>query len=35
MSEVLSNKDFASLEEVMDVAGATDAGGRDVAAAAL
>jgi len=35
MSEVLSNKDFVSVEEVMDVAGATDAEGRDTAAAAL
>jgi flagellar biosynthesis protein FlhG len=35
MSEVLSNRDFASVEEVMDVAGATDAEGREVAAAAL
>ena len=35
MSEVLSNKDFASVEEVMDVAGATDAEGRATAAAAL
>ncbi len=35
MSEVLSNRDFTSVEEVMEVAGATDAGGRDVAAAAL
>jgi flagellar biosynthesis protein FlhG len=35
MSEVLSNKDFASVEEVMDVAGATDAEGRDKATAAL
>ena len=35
MSEVLSNRDFTSVEEVMDVAGATDAEGRDVAAAAL
>ncbi len=36
LSEVLSNRDFTSVEEVMEVAGgATDAGGRDVAAAAL
>ncbi len=35
MSEVLSNKDFASVEEVMDVAGAIDAEGRATAAAAL
>lgn len=35
MSEVLSNRDFTSVEEVMEVAGATDAEGRDVAAAAL
>ena len=35
ISEVLSNRDFTSVQEVMDVAGATDAGGRDVAAAAL
>jgi flagellar biosynthesis protein FlhG len=35
MSEVLSNRDFTSVDEVMEVAGATDAGGRDVAAATL
>ncbi|TKB65987.1 MAG: MinD/ParA family protein [Nitrospira sp.] len=35
MSEVLSNRDFTSVEEVMDIAGATDTAGRDVAAAAL
>lgn len=35
MSDMLSNKDFASVEEVMDVAGATDAAGRATAAAAL
>ena len=35
MSEVLSSRDFASVEEVMDVAGATDAEGRDVAVSAL
>lgn len=35
MSEVLSNKDFVSVEEVMDVAGAIDVEGRDTAAAAL
>lgn len=35
MSEVLSNRDFTSVEEVMDVAGATDAEGREVAVAAV
>lgn len=35
MSEVLSNRDFTSVEEVMDVVGATDPTGRDMAAAAL
>lgn len=35
MSEVLSNRDFSSVEEVMDVAGATDLEGRDTAAAVL
>ena len=35
LSEVLSNRDFTSIEEVMEVAGATDAGGREVAAAAM
>ncbi|MBH0196647.1 MAG: P-loop NTPase [Nitrospira sp.] len=35
LSEVLSNRDFTSVEEVMEVAGATDAEGRDVATAAL
>ena len=35
MSDVLSNRDFTSVDEVMDVAGATDAAGRDLAAAAL
>jgi flagellar biosynthesis protein FlhG len=35
MSEVLSNRDFTSVEEVMEVAGAADAEGRNVAAAAL
>lgn len=35
MSEALSNKDFASVEEVMNMAGATDAEGRDRAAGAL
>jgi flagellar biosynthesis protein FlhG len=35
MSEVLSNRDFTSVQEVMEVAGATDAEGRGVAAAAL
>ena len=35
MSDVLSNRDFTSMEEVLDVAGATDAEGRDMAAAAL
>ncbi|HWF60784.1 MAG TPA: P-loop NTPase [Nitrospira sp.] len=32
LSEVLSNRDFTSVEEVMEVAGATDAAGRDAAA---
>ncbi len=35
LSDVLSNRDFTSIEEVMEVAGATDAEGRDVAAAAV
>ena len=35
LSEVLSNRDFTSVEEVMEVAGATDAQGREVAAAAM
>ena len=35
LSEVLSNRDFTSVEEVMKVAGATDAGGRDAAVAVL
>ena len=35
ISDVLSNRDFTSVEEVMDVAGATDAGGREAAAAAV
>lgn len=35
LSEVLSNRDFTSVEEVMEVAGATDVEGRDVAAAAV
>jgi flagellar biosynthesis protein FlhG len=35
LSEALSNRDFSSVEEVMDVAGATDPEGRDVAASAL
>jgi flagellar biosynthesis protein FlhG len=35
MSEALSNRDFSSVEEVMTVAGATDAEGREVAAASL
>lgn len=35
MADALANRDFTSVEEVMDVAGATDAEGRDVAAAAL
>lgn len=35
MSEILSNRDFSSIEEVMDVAGATDMGGREAAAAVL
>lgn len=35
MSDVLSNRDFLSVEEVMTVAGTTDAEGRDLATAAL
>ncbi|BFU91527.1 MAG: ATP-binding protein [Nitrospira sp.] len=35
MSEILSNRDFTSVEEVMEIAGAVDAGGRDAAAAVL
>ncbi len=35
MSEALSNRDFASVEEVMEVAGSTDEEGREVAATAL
>ena len=35
MSDILSNRDFSSIEEVMDVAGATDTEGRDAAAAVL
>jgi len=35
MSEILSNRDFSSIEEVMDVAGVTDMEGRDAAAAVL
>ncbi|MBX3330369.1 MAG: P-loop NTPase [Nitrospira sp.] len=35
LSEVLSNRDFTSVEEVMEVAGATDAEGRDTAATTL
>lgn len=35
MSDALSNRDFTSVEEVMDIAGATDEAGRDVASAAL
>lgn len=35
LSEVLSNRDFTSIEEVMEVAGAMDAEGREVAAAAM
>ncbi len=35
MAEVLANRDFTSVEEVMDVAGATDVEGRDIAATAL
>lgn len=35
LSEALSHRDFSSVEEVMDVAGATDSEGRDMAAAAL
>ena len=33
LSEVLSNRDFTSVAEVMEIAGADDAGGRDAAAA--
>ncbi len=35
MSEVLSNRDFSSVDEVMTVAGTTDEEGRQVAASAL
>lgn len=35
VSDILSNRDFHSVEEVMTVAGATDTEGRDIAAAAL
>lgn len=35
LSDVLSNRDFTSVEEVMEVAGSTDAEGRQVAAAAM
>jgi flagellar biosynthesis protein FlhG len=35
LSDVLSNRDFTSVEEVMEVADATEAGGRDAAAATL
>lgn len=35
MSEILSNRDFTSVEEVMEIAGASDAEGRDAAAAVL
>ena len=35
LSDVLSNQDFTSVEEVMEIAGATDTGGRDAAAATL
>jgi flagellar biosynthesis protein FlhG len=35
LSEVLSNRDFTSVEEVIEVAGVTDAEGRDAAASAL
>jgi flagellar biosynthesis protein FlhG len=35
LSDVLSNQDFTSVEEVMEIAGATDPGGRDAAAATL
>ncbi len=35
MSDILSNRDFHSVEEVMTVAGATDTAGRDAAAAVL
>jgi len=35
MAEVLANRDFTSVEEVMEVAGATDEDGREVATTAL
>jgi flagellar biosynthesis protein FlhG len=35
IAEALANRDFTSVEEVMDVAGTADAKGRDVAATAL
>ncbi len=35
MADALSSRDFTSVEEVMDVAGGTDAEGRNIAAAAL
>ncbi len=35
LAEALANRDFTSVEEVMNVAGAADAEGRDVAATAL
>lgn len=35
VSDILSNRDFHSVEEVMTVAGATDTEGRDIVAAAL
>jgi len=35
LSEILSNRDFTSVEEVMEVAGATDVEGRDAAVATL
>ncbi|MFY4731000.1 P-loop NTPase [Nitrospira sp. BLG_2] len=35
LSEVLSNRDFTSVEEVMEIAGVTDAEGRDAAEAVL
>jgi len=35
LSDALSNRDFTSVEEVMEVAGSTDAEGREAAAAAL
>lgn len=35
MADVLANRDFTSVEEIMEVAGATDGEGREVAATAL